>query len=147
MDRRKALTALGASVAGFAVLAGGEARAADDHKHDEHFDKCAKACASCQLACDSCFHHCLELLASGKKEHKATVHTCVDCADACKHAATLVARHSPMAKHACECCAKCCDDCAAACEKFPDDKHMAACAKECRDCAKACREMIKHLDH
>jgi hypothetical protein len=33
------------------------------------------------------------------------------------------------------------------CEKFPDDKHMAACAKSCRDCAKACREMIQHLKH
>ena len=44
-----------------------------------------------------------------------------------------------------ECCAKCCDECAAACEKFKDDKHMAAFAKACRDCSKECGEMLKHL--
>jgi hypothetical protein len=44
-----------------------------------------------------------------------------------------------------ECCATCCDECAAACGKFPDDKHMAACAASCRECAKECRELLKHL--
>jgi hypothetical protein len=147
MDRRKAMMALGASAAGLTALAGGEARADDDHMHHEHFDKCAKLCADCQVACDGCFHHCAELVAKGDKDHVKTMHTCVDCAECCKLAATLSARHSPFAKAACECCAKCNDECAAACEKFKDDKHMAACAKACRDCAKACREMIKHLDH
>ena len=47
----------------------------------------------------------------------------------------------------CEACAKVCDDCAAACEKHPNDEHMAKCAKECRTCAKACREMIEHMKH
>ena len=59
----------------------------------------------------------------------------------------MVARHSPFAAHACECCIKCTEACATACEKFPDDKHMAACAKACRDCAKACKEMLGHLKH
>jgi hypothetical protein len=33
--------------------------------------------------------------------------------------------------------------CAEACEKSPDDEHMAACAKACRACAESCREMAK----
>ena len=134
------------SAAAFAVTT--QARAQDkDHPHGEHFAKCAKACAECQVHCDMCFHHCAELVAMGKKDHVKSMHACVDCAECCKLAATLSARQSSYAKHACECCAKCNDECAAACEKFADDKHMAACAKSCRDCAKECRTMIKHMTH
>ena len=125
-----------------------QARADDkDHPHGEHFAKCAKVCSDCQLHCDMCFKHCLTLLADGKKEHATTAQLCVDCAECCKLSATLTARMSPLSAEACECCAKCNDKCAEACEKFPDDKHMAECAKSCRDCAKSCREMIQHLKH
>ena len=135
-----------ASAAAIALLAGAamSARAADSPHHDM-FAKCAKACADCQLQCDMCFHHCADLVAQGKIDHVATLHTCVDCAECCKLCATLCARQSSFCPAACECCAKCCDECATTCEKFPDDKHMAACAKSCRDCAKECRAMIKHL--
>jgi len=118
---------------------------AAEHEHGEHFTKCAKVCADCQIMCDSCFKHCLMMLAEGKKEHSKTAQLCADCGECCKTCATLCARMSPLSAHMLECCAKCCDDCAAACEKTPDDKHMAACAKQCRDCAKECREMLKHL--
>ena len=148
MNRRNVLGALTASAAGLAALGGGGiAFAAEGSEHEAHFEKCAKACADCQVQCDSCFHHCAEMVGKGDKDHAKCMHACVDCADCCKLAATLSARNSPFAAAACECCAKCNDECAAACEKFPDDKHMAACAKSCRDCAKACREMIKHLAH
>src|SRR2546421_13129168 len=117
------------SVAAF-TLAGRPAAGADPaHDHAGHFMQCAKACADCQLQCDSCFKHCLELLTQGKKEHAKTVQLCADCGECCKLADTLSARQSPLARPACECCATCCDECAAACEKFPDDKHMAQCAK------------------
>ncbi len=115
------------------------------HEHHAVFQKCARACADCQLQCDSCFTHCRTLLTEGKKDHAKTVQTCADCAECCKLAATLTARSSPFSVPACECCAKCCDECAAACGKFKEDKHMAECAKSCRDCAKACREMLEHL--
>ena len=130
-----------------AVLAplGQSARA--QHEHAEHFVKCAKVCADCQVQCDSCFKHCLTLVTDGKKDHAKTAQLCVDCAECCKTCSTLCARVSPLSPHMLDCCAKCCDECAAACEKFPDDKHMAACAKSCRDCAKSCREMIQHLKH
>ncbi len=113
--------------------------------HHGQMMQCAKACAECQLQCDSCFDHCRKLLTEGKKDHAKTVQTCADCAECCKLAATLTARNSPFSIPACECCAKCCDECAAACEMFKDDKHMAECAKSCRDCAKACRAMLEHM--
>ena len=128
-----------------AVIASLGQSARAQHEHDEHLTKCAKVCADCQVQCDSCFKHCLDLVAGGKKEHAKTAQLCVDCGECCKACATLCARQSPLARPMLECCAKCCDECAAACEKSPDDKHMAACAKSCRDCAKECREMLKHL--
>ena len=134
----------GLALAGLLVLGAGAVAPAEE-KHAEHFTKCANACADCQVQCDSCFKHCLTLLADGKKEHARAAQLCADCGECCKACATLCARQSPLARPMLECCAKCCDDCAAECEKFPDDKHMAACAKSCRDCAKECREMLKHL--
>ena len=120
-------------------------QADEPHMHSAHMMICAKACADCQLQCDSCTAHCLGLLETGKKDHAATLRTCMDCAECCKMAATICARNSNFAVICCDCCAKCCDECAMACEKFPDDKHMGQCAKSCRDCSKACREMIAHL--
>lgn len=109
------------------------------------FTKCARACADCQLRCDSCHHHCLGLVAGGEKQHVKTAQLCVDCAACCQLAAALSARQSPLAGHACECCAKCCDECAAACERVAGDEIMANCAKECRTCAKACRDMVAQV--
>lgn len=128
-----------------AVASIGGQTAYAQHEHAEHFMKCAKMCNDCQLQCDSCFKHCLKLLADGKKEHAKTAQLCVDCGECCKVCSSFCARQSPLSKHMLECCAKCCDDCAAACEKTPDDKHMAACAKSCRDCAKECRTMVTHI--
>ena len=138
------LLAVAVAVLGLSLSA--PAFGADEaHEHHGHFMKCAKACADCQLQCDSCFTHCRTLLAAGKKDHAKTVQTCADCAECCKLASTLTARSSPFSAAACECCAKCCDECAAACGKFKEDKHMAECSKSCRDCAKACREMLEHV--
>lgn len=142
MVRSLSIVFIGLAVAAFSPSA---AVAAEHGEHAEHFMKCAKVCADCQLECDSCFKHCLTLTAGGNKEHAKTAQLCVDCAECCKACATLCARQSPLAKPMLECCEKCCKECAAACEKFPDDKHMAACAKKCRDCAKECGEMLKHL--
>jgi hypothetical protein len=119
---------------------------AQHHQDINVMKKCAEVSVACQIECDSCFSHCLNILADGKPEHKVTAQLCADCAECCKSCATLCARNSPLAKHMMDCCAKCCDECATACEKFPKDEHMAACAKSCRDCAKQCLEMLKH-DH
>ena len=134
-----------ATAVGLALFSplGSPARA--QHEHDEHFTKCAKTCAHCQIECDSCFKHCLNLLADGNKEHSKTAQLCADCAECCKTCSTLCARKSPLARHMLECCEKCCTECAAACGKFPEEKHMAECAKACSECAKECRELLNHL--
>jgi hypothetical protein len=87
--------------------------------------------------------HCTGLVASGKKEHLATLKSCVDCGDLCAMAAKIMTRDGALIGPACDGCAKGCDLCAASCEKSPKDEHMAACARACRDCAKTCREMVK----
>lgn len=114
-------------------------------EHAQHMSKCATVCAGCQLACDSCFKHCLTMAGDGKKEHAKTAQFCVDCAECCKACATLCARNSPLAGPMLECCATCCEKCAESCETQKDDKHMAECAKTCRDCAKECREAAKMI--
>ena len=146
MNRREALEMLGVMTAGLTVLTGGEAHAEESHAQHEQIDQCAKACADCQIDCDSCFHHCAELIATGDKTYAKAMLLCVDCADLCATAARLVARQSPLCTLACEACAKACDECAAECEKFPSDKHLARCAQSCRACAKACREMINRMN-
>ena len=77
MDRRELLGFLGAGAVGFTAL---NAARADD-KSDDHcceLDKvhedCLKACADCAKACDMTFHHCLMMVADGKKEHAKSVH-------------------------------------------------------------------------
>jgi hypothetical protein len=122
------------------------APAADSpHEHDKAYADCARACAACMNSCASCYHHCATLVSAGNKDHDKTMILCNDCAEVCATAAKLVSRHSPFAAVICEACAKTCDECGAACEKFPEDQHMADCAKNCRECAAACREMIRHV--
>lgn len=125
-----------------AAATGGQV-AASHSPHADHMLQCANVCADCQVVCDACFKHCLTLMSAGGKEHSETAQLCADCAECCKLAATLTARESLLAGPACECCATCCDKCAEACEKHPDDEHMAKCAKECRRCAETCRNMVK----
>jgi hypothetical protein len=149
MNRLRLLGTLAVVLAGCLALGGRAAGGEKErpHKHDGHFDKCAKACAECMRECESCATHCAHMVAQGKKDHMRTLQTCKDCAEFCAAAGRIVARRGPMAVLICEPCAKACDVCGKACERFPDDKHMERCARECRDCARACREMISHAKH
>ena len=65
------------------ALCATEAMAQQSDAHREHFVKCAKVCADCQVSCDSCFHHCAVLVEKGNKDHVKAMHACVDCADYC----------------------------------------------------------------
>lgn len=119
-------------------------------RHDEHneaFQACAKACSDCQRACDTCATHCAHLMHGGEGEHIDTLMSCQDCADICACASQCTARGGPYMDLICQSCAEACARCAEACDKFPDDAHMAACAKECRNCEQACRDMLKHVGH
>jgi hypothetical protein len=121
-----------------------EDKPAAPHVHrSPEMQKCIEACVACTNQCETCFVHCTGLVASGKKEHVATLKSCVDCGDLCAVAGKIMSRDGALIGPACDGCAKACDACAASCEKFPKDEHMAACARACRDCSKACREMLK----
>ena len=150
MNTRK----VGSSIAAFALAILGLAMFAQqgrthegEHMDNEAMQACAKACSDCQRACDGCATHCASLLAGGKKEHLKSLRSCQDCATTCAAAAQIVARSGPSSALICDACAKVCAQCAKECEKFPDDKHMAACAKECRKCEKACKAMVTEHDH
>jgi len=46
--------------------------------------KCAKVCAECAVVCDSCYHHCADIVStSPKKEHGKSMKLCNDCAEVC----------------------------------------------------------------
>jgi hypothetical protein len=156
MIGRREFSALGLSAAALAALQAtglGQdrpKRSANAPRHDEHneaFQECAEACSDCQRACDTCATHCAHLMHAGEGEHVTTLMTCQDCADICACASQCCARGGPFVGLICEASAEACSKCAEECEKFPDDKHMAACAKECRKCERACRGMLKHADH
>ncbi len=126
------------------------AKSTVEHAHDGHYSMymaCAKACADCQLMCDSCSAHCAHQVADGNKDHLTTLGTCSDCAIICSSAAQIVARGGPFSMQICTACAEACEKCAEACEKFPDDEHMKKCAEECRKCEKACKDMLEHGAH
>ena len=139
------VTSFGAAILAAILLVSSAPRAMAEDDHAKTLGFCATSCSACQLECASCFDQCMTHVANGHKDHAATARLCADCEKCCALVATLCAGNSPLAAHLGEGCAKCCDDCAAACEKFPDDKHMAACAKSCRDCAKSCHDMVKMM--
>ena len=111
--------------------------------HNPKMDECAKACADCQLECDSCSHYCGKQLVMGSTDHATTLATCSDCADVCSVAAQIVSRSGPFSEVICVACADACQKCAEACESFKEDEKMKKCAAACRKCEKACRGMVK----
>ncbi len=141
MQRRELLGALGAAAAGLVALDGTEAHAAFQNKSHED---CLKECMDCAKECDETFHHCLTLLAEGKKEHAKALGLASDCAEFCGLSASMIAQRSPMMVHSCAACAEVCKTCAAECDKF-DMKQMKDCAEACRECEKSCREMVKAM--
>jgi len=86
------------------------------------------------------------MLAEGKKEHRTSLESCLDCAAFCSVAASIVSRRGPMSDTICKSCAEACDRCAKECEKHAaHDAEMKHCGEECRRCEKACRAMLAHL--
>jgi hypothetical protein len=140
MDRREVLSILGAGAAGLVAMGGGSTRADDqEHKLDGHI----KTISDCAKFCNEAAHHCLRQLKKGgplAEYHAAAHEAAMDCQAFCTLTAALMARRSPMAKHAHQACGNACHDCAAACEGHQDDI-MKECVTACRDCEKVCRQM------
>ena len=148
MNRREFMGTAGIAAAGLAVFSSDELLASEhSHSHAEGhsgpFEQCAAAAAKCANHCNSCFDHCVRLVAEGKQDHVKTMRLCSDCSTICSTTAALSSRRGPLAKLTWDMCAEACETCAEACEAFPEDKHMAACAAACRDCAATCRSLTK----
>ena len=148
MKRRELL---GAGAAGVVALSMASASAfAQDHAqekaghHDKTHEDCLKACGDCAKMCDETFHHCLMLLAEGKKEHAKPLQYVSDCAGFCALSACMIAKHSPLMAHSCGACAESCKETAAVVEKF-DSPEMKAAAKALHACEDSCRAMVKAM--
>ncbi len=147
MDRREALSWIGAGTAGV-VFAGGNSLQAQEHEAHpmaEHL----KTLGECIRACNQTAHHCLQILMKESAEHRdvhaRAVALATDCQAFCVLAATLDARSSPIAEFANAACAEACRCCAETCEQGPGEV-MKECAARCRDCERACRSMTKSTD-
>lgn len=110
---------------------------------EEKFKECIAACYRCADACDHCATSCL------REDHVKTMAACIHldrfCAEACRTAASFMAKtsgtgHGGYVTEMCSLCAKICDDCAEECEKH-DHEHCRTCAMACRQCAEACRQV------
>ena len=122
MERRELLGLMGASAVGLVTTGtalGGVVGQDEPEKHHEHHDpkhdEHLRVMVACIGACNETAHHCLEHLASDKTEHReyhARIHELtMDCQAICALAATMMARHSPLANTMYEACAKACGIC------------------------------------
>ncbi len=148
MDRREMLGILGVSSVSFSALSGLQAQADEGHagKLDATHKECLEACAECSLACDMTFHHCLMLVAEGKKEHAKPLEMVASCAGFCALSACNIAKHSPLMAHSCEACGEACKDTLAVVSKF-DSPEMKAAAKALERCEKSCQAMVAAMGH
>jgi hypothetical protein len=104
----------------------------------QQFQSCIDACQACATACDFCASQCL------KEYDVSSMARCialdVDCADACRLAATVMARGSTFAVDVCALCADICEACADECSRHAM-AHCQDCAQACKRCAVECRSM------
>lgn len=110
-----------------------------DHAHMKIVGECAGVCNATMI-------HCVKELekedGKNREAHAKAVIYANDCQSFCGHHLELMARHSPLSRHATQACADACRDCAKVCDEG-DDEVMKKCAQVCRDCEKACREHLE----
>lgn len=138
MDRRSAITLLGATVA----LAGSaSSAAAQTAKSEDPHAECLENCNDCRDKCERTFNWTLR---NGKPEHLKLSQLLVDCSEFCALSATLISRRSALMDIAALACADACKECLAECERFSDSE-IILCAQSCRECEKSCREMVDRM--
>ncbi|AKJ28202.1 four-helix bundle copper-binding protein [Caldimonas brevitalea] len=103
---------------------------------------CIEACYACADACDHCAIACLS--EDDPKHLAKCIALDMDCAQACRMAASFMARGSSSDSAALAFCADLCDSCAEECEQH-DMAHCRACAQACRRCAQECRRLSDHV--
>jgi hypothetical protein len=143
MVRREMLGMLGAGAVGLAAMSGREAVAYDaSTKLDPVHKECLEACSECAKACDMGFHHCLTMVAEGKKEHAKPLEFFESCAGFCALSACNIAKHSPLMAFSCDAC----KETLAVVSKF-DSEEMKAAAKALARCEKSCVAMVEAMGH
>ena len=104
----------------------------------DNFQSCIDACNACATACDNCAASCL------REEDVKMMARCIaldmDCSQACRLAAGVMARASEHAAAVCRLCAELCRACGEECGKHQMD-HCQQCAAACRRCAEECERM------
>lgn len=100
----------------------------------DRYTSCIQACMACAAACDRCFGEPdVDMM-----RDRMTLD--VDCADACRLAAAVMAWGGQLAPAVCALCARMCDACGTECARH-GQVHCQDCARVCELCAKACRAM------
>lgn len=94
-------------------------------------------CLDCCTVCIRTKWHCLEMGgAHARAPHQRALE---DCIEACRTAATMMLRESPLSESMRKVCAEACETCANSCRSVGLDGQMRACAEACDSCAQACR--------
>lgn len=148
MDRRALLGLLGTAAAGFAIVSGQEAAAAEEVDKDKTLADCGcdctEACSNAMNWCSETFLYASREAVAGKRDYAKIMHLWNDCGEVCGTSAKLVARMSPLTTHICQACAVSCDDCVAASEKLGDPKLKEA-IDAVRACSRSCRVMLEMM--
>jgi hypothetical protein len=93
-------------------------------------------------ACVCCAQECERYAAEFAGTMGKTVRFCLDAAEVCWAAATLMSRGSRIAPEICQLSAQACELCAAECDKSPDEQ-LTGCADTCRACAEQCLKVAE----
>jgi hypothetical protein len=103
------------------------------------YQSCIDACYGCAQACDHCAISCLQ--EQDVKMMARCIALDMDCAAACRFAASYMSRDSEVVEKACAMCAEICRMCADECAKHQME-HCRNCAQACRRCAEECERMV-----
>jgi Cys-rich four helix bundle protein (predicted Tat secretion target) len=146
MDRREALTAVGALTLAALSSASFAEEEAHPHEHHHHHEGASKyqplidAAASCVVKGEACLAHCLVLLGEGDS-------SMADCAKAvnqmlatCGALQNLASQGSRLVGAMAKVALDACGECEQACKQHAD-KHAEckACMESCAECVKQCK--------
>lgn len=141
MERREALTGIGA----LAAMALTSAAQAADHEHHHHHDDAhgnprlplVRAAADCVRTGEACLDHCFTLLGRGDTEMAACARSVNELLAVCAALQRLATADSKFLAGYARVAGDICENCEKECRRH-EKKHV-----QCRDCAEACAACVK----
>jgi len=106
----------------------------------ESFGPSIAACYACATTCDRCAVACFD--AEDPQAMARCIGLVMDCAQMCRSAAALMARHSEFVDTICDACADICSACAVEC-RHHTARQCRQCAEACARCATVCRDVAR----